>query len=73
MHKTTITIRETALGWLNKHTGRYHRAAVLAYNSVLRQDANALRKAGRNSITTIIWEPTTSAGLQIVRTLGGQV
>jgi hypothetical protein len=68
MHKTTITIRETALGWLNQHTGRYYAAAGSAYAAVLRAD----RKVEQGAITAINWMPSTSAGLAAVRTIGAK-
>ena len=68
MHKNTITIRETSLGWLNQHTGRYYVAAGLAYAAVLRAD----RKVEQGAITTINWMPSTLAGLAAVRAIGAK-
>ena len=60
-----ITIRETPRGWLNKHTGRYYKAAVFALRAIHR---DAKRRAGshRMVISFINWETTTRAGSAVV-------
>jgi len=68
MKRETITIRETPLGWLNKHTGHYHKSAVLAQKSVMKS-AKASAASHGGVITVITWEPTTESGYLIVRAL----
>ena len=66
VHSRSVTIVETAKGWLNTLTGVTHKTAVLAHNAVMK-DAKAINADA--VVTEIQWETKTHAGFVLATAL----
>lgn len=64
----SVTIRETGLGWLNKHTGRYYKTAIGAQRAIKRDAARRVTADGA-LVTMVNWETTSVIGTAIVKAI----
>jgi hypothetical protein len=68
--RKTATIRELPSGWLWKEHGRIYKTAGAVLKAFKREDSKISLGSDFFIIRVTNWEPTTGAGLKILKAIG---